>query len=129
MTTESRPVVLCIDDDPDILSYLQVVLTAEGFEYRGARSSEEGLLEYKKAAPDVIIIDLMMEEVDSGVGLAKELRLLNNQAPMFMFSSVGDSLNLTADYAGLGLAGIFQKPLDKERLLAVLRAATRPVEA
>lgn len=126
--TESRPLVLCIDDDPDILSYLKIVLEAEGFEYVGAGSAEEGLEAYGQATPDVVIVDLMMEEVDAGTGFAKELRLRGNEAPVFMLSSVGDNLSLTVDYADLGLAGIFQKPLEKDRLLSVLRAALPAVE-
>jgi DNA-binding response OmpR family regulator len=108
---------------------LKIVLEAEGFEYAGAGSAEEGLRVYRKAIPDLIILDLMMEEVDAGTGFAKELQLLANQAPVFMLSSVGDSLNLATDYASLGLAGIFQKPLQKDHLLAVLRAAIPAVEA
>ena len=41
MSNDKR-VILCIDDDPDILSFLQIVLEAEGYEFRGAASAEEG---------------------------------------------------------------------------------------
>lgn len=127
--TEKKPLVLCVDDDPDVLSYLKILLEAEGFGFRGANSAEEGLLAYKDRTPDLIILDLMMEEVDAGTGFARELKLLDNRAPVFMLSSVGDSLSLTTDSAALGLAGVFQKPLDRNRLLAVLRAALPAVEA
>ncbi len=119
---EKRPVILCIDDDPDILTYLQTVLEAEGFDYAGADSAEEGLRVYDKVHPDIVIVDLMMEEVDSGTGFAKELRLRKNIAPVFLLSSVGDNLNLTADYNSLGFSGIFQKPLAKAHLLSVINA-------
>ena len=70
----------------------------------------------------------MMEEVDSGTNFAKELLLRGNVAPVFLLSSVGDNLNLTADYSSLGLAGIFQKPLAKDNLLSVIRTKlSRPV--
>jgi hypothetical protein len=36
---------------------------------------------------------------------------------------VGDNLNMTTDYATLGLAGVFQKPIDRVLFLNVLRAA------
>jgi FixJ family two-component response regulator len=64
----------------------------------------------------------MMEEVDAGANFAKELRLLDNQAPIYMLSSIGDDLNITADHTALGLAGVFQKPLSNETLLVVLKA-------
>ena len=120
--SDDRPVILCIDDDPDILSFLEIVLQAAGYVYAGASSAEEGLKVYKEVDPDLIIVDLMMEEVDAGTGFARELQILQNRAPVFMLSSVGDNLNMTTDYSSLGLAGVFQKPLSKETLLAVLKA-------
>jgi len=115
-------VILCIDDDADILSFLQIVLESEGYAFRGAVSAEEGLQVYKAEPPDLVIVDLMMEEVDAGTGFVKELQLLGNTAPVFMLSSVGDNLSATIDYGALGLAGVFQKPLAKEHLLALIRA-------
>ena len=129
MTAEKRR-ILCVDDDPDVLSYLQMVLEGEGFEFAGAASAEEGLRAYKEAPPDLIILDLMMEEVDAGTRFVKDLKLLGGDVPIFMLSSVGDNLSMTADYATLGLAGIFQKPIDRTVFLNVLRAAlpaTQPV--
>ncbi len=118
-----KPLILCVDDDPDILEFLQIVLEAEGFAFAGAPSAEEGLEVYKRQPPDLLILDLMMEEVDAGTGMVKELKLLGNQAPIFLLSSVGDNLSMTTDYVSLGLAGIFQKPVDRVQLLNVLRMA------
>jgi DNA-binding response OmpR family regulator len=119
---DGKQVILCIDDDPDILSFLEIVLEAAGYVYAGASSAEEGLKVYKEVDPDLVIVDLMMEEVDAGTSFARELQILQNRAPVFMLSSVGDNLNMTTDYTSLGLAGVFQKPLSKETLLAVLKA-------
>jgi DNA-binding response OmpR family regulator len=121
--SDKKSLVLCIDDDPDILSFLQIVLEAAGYEFVGAESAEAGLRAYRKRTPDAVIVDLMMEEVDSGTGFVKELRALGNRAPVFMLSSVGDDLNLVTDYTPLGLAGVFQKPLARQHLLSVLEAA------
>ncbi len=121
--TAEKPLILCVDDDPDILEYLEIVLESEGFEFAGAATAEEGLAAYQQRTPDAVIVDLMMEEVDAGTGMVKELRLLGNEAPIFMLSSVGDNLSMTTDYASLGLAGVFQKPVDRLHLLNVLRMA------
>jgi DNA-binding response OmpR family regulator len=119
---DGKYVILCIDDDTDILSFLEIILEAEGYVYASATSAEEGLKVFKEVDPDLIIVDLMMEEVDAGTGFARELQILQNRAPVFMLSSIGDNLNITTDYNSLGLAGVFQKPLAKETLLSVLRA-------
>ena len=117
---DGKHVILCIDDDPDILSYLRIVLEGEGYIYNEAASAEEGLRLYKDVQPDLVIVDLMMEEVDAGTNFVKELKVLGAEVPIFLLSSVGDSLNVTTGYDDLGLAGVFQKPLVKEHLLAVL---------
>lgn len=122
---ESKPVVLSVDDDPDVRLFLKTVLEDAGFESVEAASAEEALKLYKQADPDALIVDLMMEEVDAGTRLVKELKLLGNKAPIYMLSSVGDGLNLEADYRELGLSGIFQKPISAERLVSVLKARLR----
>lgn len=120
--SDAKPLILCVDDDPDILSFLQIVLEAEGYRFRGADSAEAGLRAFAAERPDVIVLDLMMEEVDAGTSFVKELQRVGNQVPIFLLSSVGDHLTTTADYGSLGLAGVFQKPLAKDHLLAMLRA-------
>ncbi len=118
---EDKPTILCVDDDPDILLYLETVLAAEGFRIVTAPSAEEALRIYKRSPPDAFIVDMMMEEVDAGTSFVKDLRASGNTAPIFMLSSVGDSLSYTVELDELGLSGVFQKPLKKEHLLSVLR--------
>jgi DNA-binding response OmpR family regulator len=120
---DDKYVILGIDDDPDVLSYLQIVLEAAGFVFFGAESAETGLRVFKEQGPDAVIVDLMMEEVDAGVRFARELQILRSDVPIFVLSSVGDNFNLTTDYSDLGLAGILQKPISRETLLAVLEGS------
>ena len=119
---DKKAVVLCIDDDPDILAFLQIVLEGAGYAFVGADSAEEGLRAYAGAAPDAVIVDLMMEEVDAGTSFVRELRVLGNKAPIFMLSSTGDNLAMAVDVSTLGLAGVLQKPVSKERLLSLIKA-------
>jgi DNA-binding response OmpR family regulator len=120
--SESKPIILYIDDDPDYREVMRVILEANGYEVSEASTAEEGLRVYQNRKPDLVIVDLMMEEVDAGTSFVKELRLLGNTVPIYMLSSVGESLSLSADYMTLGLAGVFQKPIDRNSLLAVLKA-------
>jgi DNA-binding response OmpR family regulator len=117
-----KHVILCVDDDPDILEYLKVVLEASGYTVRTAGSAEEGMRRFREVHPDALIVDLMMEEIDSGTGLVTELKAAGNQAPVFMLSSAGDGLSRMVDTSSLGLAGVFQKPLDSDVLLPLLKA-------
>ena len=116
-----RYVILCIDDDQDFLDCIRLILEANGYLMEEALSAEAGLRKYKEAAPDLVIVDLMMEEIDSGTSFVKELRLLGNTAPIYMLSSAGDQLFMATDYTELGLDGIFQKPIQPDVLLSTLR--------
>ena len=122
---DGKHVILCIDDDPDICTFLKTVLDAHGYVASTAASGEEGLKVYKEISPDLVIVDLMMEEIDAGTTFVKELRLLGNTAPIYMLSSVGDEFSMEADSAAAGLAGVFQKPVTAERLLAVVATALK----
>ncbi len=116
-----KHVILCIDDDQDFLDTLRLVLETSGYVMEEAVSAETGLKQYKETKPDLIIVDLMMEEIDSGTNFVKELRLLGNTAPVYMLSSAGDQLFMVTDYTDLGLAGVFQKPIQPNVLLSTLR--------
>ena len=122
---EKRPVILYVDDDPDYRAVVRSILEANGYEAVEANSGEEGVEVFKSAKPDLIIVDLMMEEVDTGARFAKELRLLGNTAPIYMLSSVGEGMNMMEDPAALGLAGIFQKPVDHGVLVRTLKKTLR----
>jgi len=116
-----RHIILCIDDDQDFLDSLRLIIESHGYLMEEAASAETGLKKYKETRPDLLIVDLMMEEIDSGTNFVKELRLLGNTAPIYMLSSAGDELFMTTDYTDLGLAGIFQKPIQPDVLLSTLR--------
>jgi len=117
---EGKPVILYVDDDQDMLENIRLLLEKNGYIMIGARTAEEGLKAYKEEVPDLIILDLMMEEVDSGTVLTKELRALGNTVPIFILSSVGDDMSMVTDYTDLGLAGVLQKPVDFDHLLSII---------
>ena len=119
---DGRHVILYLDDDLDALAGIRAILEANGYVMAEASSAEEGLKVYKQSSPDFVIVDLMMEEVDSGTSFAKELKALGNKAPVYMLSSVGDGFITSTDYAALGLDGVFQKPISTNTLLSVLKA-------
>lgn len=119
---DGKNVILAIDDDADILEALRLVLEANGYIVVEASTAEQGLKVLKENQPDLIIVDLMMEEVDAGTNFVKEAKLAGNAAPVYMLTSVGDNLNQMINYADLGISGVFQKPVDNSNLLTVLKS-------
>jgi DNA-binding response OmpR family regulator len=119
---DGKHLILVIDDDAEIRDSLEIILAANDYAVATAATASEGLQVYRQRAPDLLIIDLMMEEIDSGTNLARELKAMGNSAPVYMLSSTGDSLTHAVDYHELGLDGVFQKPVKPDALLSVLAA-------
>ncbi|MBM4062004.1 MAG: response regulator [Planctomycetes bacterium] len=120
--TNPEKVILYIDDDPDFLDAVRVIVESAGYRMVQADSGETGLRVFKQERPDLVIVDLMMEEVDAGTRLVRQIQALGRQVPIYMLSSTGDNLVAATDYSELGLAGVFQKPVEARVLLAALKA-------
>jgi len=114
--------ILYVDDDQDFLDGMRAVLEAGGFAMLEAHGAEEGLVVFRDTRPDAVLVDLMMEEIDSGTGLVRELKMAGSGVPVFLVSSVGESLSMNIAPSELGLSGVFQKPIDPASLLATLRS-------
>lgn len=56
--------VLCIEDEPDMIELLQLLLQQQGLEVIGARGGKEGLAMVEQSPPDLILLDIMMPEMD-----------------------------------------------------------------
>jgi two-component system, NtrC family, nitrogen regulation response regulator NtrX len=119
---DGKHVILYVDDDPDFRDSMRTVLEANGFVLVEAATGEEGLVQFKKHGPDLIILDLMMEEVDTGTSMVRDLKMAGCSVPILVASSVGDALQSSTDTADLGLAGVLQKPLDFDNLLTLIRS-------
>ena len=84
-----RGVVLCIDDNQDVLECERAFLESFGYTVLTAPSGGEGLELASIYSADVIIADYLMPEM-SGHEVAVEIRRLRPQAPMIMLSGAGD---------------------------------------
>ena len=122
MTQTAKRRILYVEDDPDYREAVRAILEAAGYEVVEAVSAEEGLAAFRESPPDAALVDLMMEEVDAGMTLTKELRAAGASIPVFLLSSVGDALSLERATEELGVAAILQKPIRAETLVGILRS-------
>lgn len=118
---EREPLILYVDDDPDYRMAVRQLLEANGLRMIEAADGESGLRAFLHHKPDLVIVDLMMEEVDSGVNFMREVRASGSKTPVYLMSSVADALSATTNPADLGFAGVVQKPLGKSWLMAIVR--------
>jgi DNA-binding response OmpR family regulator len=65
--------ILVVDDDPDILEAISMILDSQGYKVVTARDGVEGLATLKAEKPDLMILDLLMPKMD-GFAVCKELQ-------------------------------------------------------
>jgi two-component system, OmpR family, alkaline phosphatase synthesis response regulator PhoP len=65
--------VLIVDDEPNILLSLQFLMKKSGYEVRTAKDGEEALAELLRAAPDLVLLDVMMPKID-GFSICEQIR-------------------------------------------------------
>lgn len=118
---EREPLILYVDDDSDYRMAVRQLLEANGLRMIEAADGESGLRAFLQHKPDLVIVDLMMEEVDSGVNFMREVRACGSKTPVYLMSSVADALSATTNPADLGFAGVVQKPLGTSWLMAIVR--------
>jgi CheY-like chemotaxis protein len=87
--------ILLVDDDLDLLEQMKAILEAAGYDVVEAESraaAEETIL---KTKPDLAILDLMMEEKDSGFVLSHQLKQLYPELPVIMLTAVAGATGLS----------------------------------
>ncbi len=63
MTAEIKN-ILCIEDEPEMIDLIRLILNRHGFDVKGADGGREGLEMVKKNPPDLVLLDLMMPDID-----------------------------------------------------------------
>ena len=119
---DGKYVVLCVDDDEDVLDALESILESHGYVATRAQSAAEGLATYDEVEPDFLFVDIMMEQMDAGLGLLSDLRTRGNKAPVYLLSSVGGQLAGMTSPVDVGAQGIMEKPVDSQKILNLLSA-------
>jgi DNA-binding response OmpR family regulator len=86
--------IAIIDDDPDIIDASSLVLTSKGYEVITANNPDDGYKIVKENSPDLIILDVMMNEPDDGFFLAQKFRKNNITTPIIMYTSVSKTTGI-----------------------------------
>lgn len=126
--------VLVVDDDPDILDQVELILKANGYDVAKADSAAnaEEFLTYTQ--PDLVILDLMMEQVDSGFVLCHQIKKLYPNVPVIMLTAVRASTGLEFDVrtpearSWIKADCILDKPVRAEELLNSVRRLLQVVK-
>ena len=114
--------ILIVDDDPDLVEAVSMLLEAEGLVPIAAYGGVEGLAKARTESPDLIVLDIMMPDKD-GYAVAKELAEDGTLSgiPVIMLTAVTNYVGSTSYSHSSGKELVaddfFEKPVDPEALV------------
>ena len=116
------PVVVLIEDEPQIRRFLRATLTGQGYRLFEATTGADGLVEVGSRQPDVLIVDLGLPDID-GIDVIRRLREWT-AVPIIVLSARGQERDkVTA--LDIGADDYVSKPFGADELLARIRVALR----
>ena len=110
--------IAVIDDDPDIREASSLVLNSKGYSVIIASNPKDGYTIVKEQNPDLIILDVMMDEPDDGFFLAQKFRKENIKTPIIMYTSISKTVGM--DFGANEMVPVdefVEKPISPEQLL------------
>ncbi|HEY3373705.1 MAG TPA: response regulator transcription factor [Candidatus Aquicultor sp.] len=112
--------ILIIEDDPLIRETLEYSLRGAGFDAITAEDGMQGLAIIKEAAPDLILLDLLMPEID-GFDVCRRVRESDEHVPIIMITALEDQRSKLKGFS-VGADDYITKPFSIEELVARIRA-------
>jgi two-component system, OmpR family, KDP operon response regulator KdpE len=117
-----KPLILVIEDDPQIRRFLRATLAAEDYQFHEAVTAAEGIAQAAARQPDLVLLDLGLPDRD-GLDVIREIRSWS-QMPIVVLSARGQEKDKIAAL-DLGADDYVAKPFAVGELLARIRAALR----
>ncbi len=126
----SKKYVLIVDDDPDMIETVGMMLESKGFEVGKAYDGIEGEMSIRQRRPDLLILDVMMPRKD-GYALCAELKKdkATEDIPVILLTAVGEAVKTTsyshADGLSMEADDYIAKPVDTATLISTMERLLR----
>ncbi|WP_408097783.1 two-component system response regulator [Peredibacter sp. HCB2-198] len=115
MENTYRPVILIVDDQPELISVMSMYFRHFGYQHYTAGSAKEALDVLSSEKINLVICDLVMPQM-GGLELLKKVREFNSEAPHFIFCSGLCDVPFSSPYPE-GVLGFIQKPFSMMDLM------------
>ena len=115
--SQKKQKILVIDDDPELIEFMENLLKINGYEVIVSCHSKEGIQKAKREKPDLILLDFIMPGL-SGLEVLRQIKLdpATKQIPVLMMSSV-DALDIITNALKMGADDYIIKPFEHDKLI------------
>lgn len=113
-----RKKILCIEDEPDMIELVRMIVERRGFDFRGAEGGREGLEMVRREKPDLVLLDLMMPGVD-GWEVYRQLKADPelNKIPIVVVTAKAQSIDKVLGMHIARVDAYVTKPFGSQELL------------
>lgn len=119
---KDKQTILVVDDDQHINQLIRLQLEREGFQVLTATTGDEGVNQFRAAAPDLVLLDLMLPGMD-GYQVIKAIRRTST-IPVIMLTAKDETFDKVLGLE-LGADDYMTKPFDSKELIARVKAVLR----
>jgi two-component system response regulator VicR len=111
--------VLCIEDHPEMIELIRLILGRQGFEVEGAVGGREGLKAMKENPPDLVLLDLMMPDVD-GWEVYRQIKAREElkEIPVIAVTAKAQGIDRVLGLHIAGMDDFITKPFGPKDLIA-----------
>jgi len=111
--------ILIVDDDPDVVEACRLFLERERHTVVCAYNRAEGMKAVAESRPDLVILDVIMDQPDDGIAMAQDLRRDGFTNPILMLTSIGrvTGLSYGKDEELVPVDAFHDKPIEPAELM------------
>ena len=122
--------ILIVDDDPDFVETMEIILQGNGYKTRTARNGEEAFEKVKEKIPDIILLDIMMKTKTDGIWVSEKIRSDEKlkEIPIIMITAVNQDSEMAKFHLGqeedieyMPVNVFMEKPIEAKDLLREIK--------
>lgn len=122
--------ILIVDDDPDFVETMEIILQGNGYKTRTARNGEEAYEKVKEKVPNIILLDIMMKTKTDGIWVSEKIRSDDKlkEIPIIMITAVNKDSDMAKFHLGqhedmeyMPVNVFMEKPIEAKDLLKEIK--------
>ena len=118
--------ILLVDDDHDIISLFEAILSNNGYQVITAINKREGFEKLNTDFPNLVILDVMMDEEHEGLDMSREIKKIHPELPIIALMEIGGIAKVNFEIADINhewlpIDDFIEKPVNPNHLLTTIK--------